>query len=365
MTLVETTASIVIMVVITGSVVAAARVMVVGATGLERLAKARQTTQLALARFREEVGSAMTISELTETSITFTHPDMDGDSVAEVIRYSWAGMPGDPVVREHRGFTTSNLLESCTHFALAVDLRKPTNENVSGYGDEMILAGHDLGGGQTYDSFEFALSPNQVIAQCFTPAMKDATRCRITRVAVQLAAVKPGAPGEVSLSLTTTSAGNPTTTTLDSTRIAVRNLTTEPQWHELSLAADAQLATATTYAVVIAADRAGVALAPFDTLTSGTANTASHAKFSANRGAAWDSGTPPLSSDARLLVYGRFNVATKPTEVPDGTKVTAVYVEVTGIEGDQPMDARAGAVCVNAPPLMGVSVDATIIRNRS
>jgi hypothetical protein len=364
MTMVETTAALVIMMVITGSVVTAARLMVVGATGLEQESRIRETARLATMRMREELAAATTISELTSSSITFTHPDTDGDSLSEVIRYSWGGKEGDPLIREIRGIPR-NIVDACSGFALAVDVQAPASAAIAGHGEEMLLAYHDFDATRTYSSYEYGLSQSNLIAHCFTPSMAGASRFRLTRVRAQIGAAGTTTNGEVVLSLTTTSSGNPTTTVIDSARLPVRNLGTPPEWHELVFAADTPLTVGTAYALVFAADRANAAVVPFDTLVTGSPTLDSHAKFSTDRGGAWNSGSPAMSSDVRILVYGKFNVATAASTVPAGSSVKSVYVEFTAIGTSRNATSRAGVLCVNQPPLTGVSLDADQIRNRN
>jgi prepilin-type N-terminal cleavage/methylation domain-containing protein len=50
-----------------------------------------------------EIESAMYISQMTGTSISFTVADRDGDGLPERITYSWSGVAGDPLVRTFNG----------------------------------------------------------------------------------------------------------------------------------------------------------------------------------------------------------------------------------------------------------------------
>lgn len=51
----------------------------------------------------EEIGSAISVSALTATSITFEVADRTGDDTPESVTYDWAGTPGDPLTREING----------------------------------------------------------------------------------------------------------------------------------------------------------------------------------------------------------------------------------------------------------------------
>ena len=57
----------------------------------------------ALATINRDLQSALTLSELTATTITMSVPDRDGDNVPETIRYAWSGNVGDPLTQEYNG----------------------------------------------------------------------------------------------------------------------------------------------------------------------------------------------------------------------------------------------------------------------
>ena len=58
--------------------------------GTGSLAETRTAHQL-LATLHRDLQTALTLSELTETSVTMSVPDRDGDLVPETIRYAWSG----------------------------------------------------------------------------------------------------------------------------------------------------------------------------------------------------------------------------------------------------------------------------------
>src|SRR6266567_831775 len=44
--------------------------------------------------FIRELKTAVSVTEMTATAITFTVPDRTGDGIAETIRYAWSGVAG-------------------------------------------------------------------------------------------------------------------------------------------------------------------------------------------------------------------------------------------------------------------------------
>jgi len=78
-----------------------------------------RTAHRALAQLHRDVQSALSMSELTATSVTMTVPDRDGDSVPEVIRYAWSGVAGEPLTKEYNGQTATNVAENVQAFSMA------------------------------------------------------------------------------------------------------------------------------------------------------------------------------------------------------------------------------------------------------
>ncbi|MDA0835336.1 MAG: prepilin-type N-terminal cleavage/methylation domain-containing protein [Planctomycetota bacterium] len=76
------------------------------------LTPARVTNE-GLSRLNEmcaELQFALTVTELTATSITYTVPDRDDpDTNPETIRYAWSGTPGAPLTRQYNGGTATTV----------------------------------------------------------------------------------------------------------------------------------------------------------------------------------------------------------------------------------------------------------------
>jgi prepilin-type N-terminal cleavage/methylation domain-containing protein len=66
----------------------------------------------------EELGSALSVTQLTATSVTFTVAARNGDPIPERICYSWSGTPGGPLTRQYDGGEVLTLAASVNLFSL-------------------------------------------------------------------------------------------------------------------------------------------------------------------------------------------------------------------------------------------------------
>lgn len=116
---VATTSAVVLMGGLSSSIYIASQSLDV-ATG--SLADTR-SANTALEAINRDLQSALTISELTATTITMSVPDRDGDSVPETIRYAWSGVTGDPLTQSYNGSTETNIARDVQSFSLAAVTR--------------------------------------------------------------------------------------------------------------------------------------------------------------------------------------------------------------------------------------------------
>src|SRR4051794_4018386 len=102
-TLIELVISLAIMAIIAtalgSTIVLASRALDQDAGPAAAAVAARRATDRMLA----DLAAAISFSERTATSVTFTVPDRDGDGVPETIRYAWSGSGGDALTREYNG----------------------------------------------------------------------------------------------------------------------------------------------------------------------------------------------------------------------------------------------------------------------
>lgn len=66
-----------------------------------------------------ELGWALQFRELTNTAVTFTVPDRDGDGLPETIRYAWSGQAGEALTRDYNGEGEEDVIKEVDRFALA------------------------------------------------------------------------------------------------------------------------------------------------------------------------------------------------------------------------------------------------------
>lgn len=71
----------------------------------------------ALATITNDLQSALSLTELTDTAVTMTVPDRDGDNIPETIRYYWSGMGNSPLRQTYNG-TTTDLATNVQSFSL-------------------------------------------------------------------------------------------------------------------------------------------------------------------------------------------------------------------------------------------------------
>ena len=71
-----------------------------------------------LGQLTRDVEFALSFNERTDTAITFTVPDRDGDNLPETIRYAWSGVPGDPLTYERNGSTPTVIAKDVQEFSL-------------------------------------------------------------------------------------------------------------------------------------------------------------------------------------------------------------------------------------------------------
>jgi hypothetical protein len=62
---------------------------------------------------------ALSVTERTPKSITFTVADRDGDDAPETIRYAWSGLDGDPLTRQLNGGIPVTIVPSVHRFNLS------------------------------------------------------------------------------------------------------------------------------------------------------------------------------------------------------------------------------------------------------
>ena len=90
-----------------------------GATRIDQRCQIQTEAAIAMTRMRSELGQAIAIVSLSASQVTFTHPDVTGDGVADTVTYQWSGTAGDSVTRQVNGGAQEDMLTQCQAFSLS------------------------------------------------------------------------------------------------------------------------------------------------------------------------------------------------------------------------------------------------------
>jgi prepilin-type N-terminal cleavage/methylation domain-containing protein len=233
-TLVEVTISVAIM-----AVVAAAlgSTLVLASRALDQDAGPAASvvaTRRAADRMLAELTAAMSFSERTATSVTFTVPDRDGDGLPETIRYAWSGNGGDPLTRQYNNGAPESVADGVQRLNLTYLLRTvdppPPREVESA---EQLLIAHDDAPGGNFK--ELNLQDKNGCGAYFKPALPvNAVRWKVTRI--EFVARKPLlANGTLVFQISYPTASlKPGTQVLASPTLAASSLPLLPAWQALT-----------------------------------------------------------------------------------------------------------------------------------
>ncbi len=75
-----------------------------------------------LEKMSSEISVAQSFTLASMNAIEFTVADRDSDSLAEIIRYEWSGVSGDPLQRKYNLMPAVTLLENVDKFEMAFDV---------------------------------------------------------------------------------------------------------------------------------------------------------------------------------------------------------------------------------------------------
>ncbi len=132
----------------------------------------------ALADLEIDLSEATRVFEQTPTSIWFEVPDRDEDGVPEHVRYTWSGVPGDPLLRSTNGGAPGVVAENVRAFGLALTERPGLKRAES---EERLLASFTSHSGAT--STAVGVTNAAWCAQVFRPSFAaDVVAWKVTRV---------------------------------------------------------------------------------------------------------------------------------------------------------------------------------------
>jgi hypothetical protein len=104
--------------------------------GIDGSARDRGASE-AMAILQADLAAATGFYERTARSVWFSVPDRDHDGTEEHIRYSWSGIPGDPLKRSTNFATDADIAEDIRELSFTFDSRPGVTRTVSA---ERLLA---------------------------------------------------------------------------------------------------------------------------------------------------------------------------------------------------------------------------------
>lgn len=233
MTLVEVTASMVIMSFVFVVSVSAIHVVTRGGTGLAESSAEYSDVSMILARMKTEVAHAKSFSEFTPSAITFVTLDVTGDNVDDKVRYAWSGTEGDPLTRSVNDGDVVDVLDNVKSLDFKHEFLLTASQPSGSDGTPpiSIIAQFAASTGVSTPTISILLG----VAQCFSPDLPvGATSWDLTRIEF-MAAVAGSATGEMQVELTRPTALNlPGSAVLESTRIQESSLGISFAWQSIS-----------------------------------------------------------------------------------------------------------------------------------
>lgn len=131
-------------------------------------------------QFVQEIGTAISFSVRSANEVVFTVADRDNDAIPEVISYAWSGTVGDPLTRQYKGSTITNIADNVYEFALSYNTTIITEQIPTTIeSSETQLASHM----SPNSRIKLNITTNQWLSQSFQPSLPpDALRWSVTRV---------------------------------------------------------------------------------------------------------------------------------------------------------------------------------------
>lgn len=306
---------------------------------LDDSARLQTRAALAVMQMRSELRVARTILSLTSREVTFVHPDVNEDAQSDVVKYSWSGIAGEPLMRTWDGMLPEALLDDCRSFSITA-VRGSTAM-------EEILSGHYM-----YDPSvnsvrqNYTLSGASRAAEVFTvtTSRSEAAAFRVTRV--QLFMQPVAGTGNFSVALQAAPGGTPTTPNLDAVSMPVSQLSSGGGWEECVFSGNVSLNLGSPYAMVLATS-ASISLAYDQIYVGAPPTSADYFRWSSN-GSTWEPSSDLGARDLRYKVVGQFlNAAGEP--LPPIPPVIMLELHVEAGSGVSRAQFDAAVHCLESP----------------
>lgn len=326
---------------------------------------ARRSAVLPIERMRDELRLATALSELKAAAVTFTHPDVTGDNLPDVVRYSWSGVEGHPLVRSVNG-SSHTMIEACKAFSLASTLIGASEEQRPAQTDIGLLASHN--------SYPLAyITRNQNItsanwmAEYFTPQTSGATSCTITSVWLYVRRPTSGTvAGNLEVSIQNVKAGtyNPDLVPLAKVSVAGAGLPTSYTYMEFAFPGGVTVPNGQPVLIVMSGTGSNTAEIQYNDLGSLLFDDNVMGRNSSTAGMTWSPSSSLLQSrDVRFAAYGYFTMSgTVGTGRYATGSVGALHVHLKGSGAGSPTTVDTAVSCANRPSVQGMNISDVPLR---
>ncbi len=364
LTLVETVMASMVMGIVVASTMSAAHIVLSGASSLEAKNNATNDLALAMLRLRNELRFALTITELTDKTISFTVFDIDGDDVDDILRYAWSGTTGDPLTRQINMDSPTTLVQNCTRFDLQADVGELKQNLGPAWSPETLIAAHDTCP-NNYSQVLATLNTNhrRYLAQSFIPEASGATKCKITRARISLRVDSSGVDEELLVTIREANKYySPAPTVLSQAIVPYADLPTSQQWCEVGFSNQPEIPTGSIICLVISGGATSDAHVGFNYLLSGSYDDGTTMFASNDAGVGWSPLGYQTIYDLRVYIYGHYDTNIGGTGVLLDGKVINMIVGLSAGEGREQASADAVVNCMNEPPIPGLNINDVQVR---
>jgi hypothetical protein len=301
-----------------------------------------------------ELQYATSFTERSANATEFTIADRDGDGAAETVRFSWSGVPGEPLLRSYNGGAPEPMAENVHQFDLSYRLQTATT-TIEGEAEgtpsaETLLASFDGWSGITPTNQDLQLSPGSWMSECFSIDWPTgANDLRITRVRLQL--WQAGTTGQFTVGIYPASGGAgplPTATASGSeVVVSCATLPTSADWIDVEFNDVTLSDPASNYNIVVKGVSVGGRIRYLRSLSAPVDATV--AKWTLTSGSSWNpSASLEKSYDVPFYLYGTYTATETAEETQDRYFVRSVGIALQ-VNSDAAARVDTAAEVLNAP----------------
>ncbi len=200
----------------------------------------------------EELETALSVTQLTATSIAFTVPPRGSDTNPERICYSWSGTPGAPLTRQYNGGAVVTIAPSVNLFSLTPSSGS-VQETYPGIATESGTASLLVDCTSASGLNNNQIKSTQNLGQYFKPTV-GSTVCGWRATSVQFMAEKGSSPAAALVQMQLSNASLlPTGTIIEQSTLTQSMLSTSSYtWQSLGLTQEPRMAAGSAVCLVLA-----------------------------------------------------------------------------------------------------------------